>query len=105
MRPPIENLVRKLKKEHRGVDLLVSRSGEVLCIADLTVPKRKRNKGIGTKIMRELTQFADRHELKIILMPYSPESNLGRLTAFYKRFRFKKNPITKNMSRKPRIIS
>jgi predicted N-acetyltransferase YhbS len=105
MVPPIEKLVKRLENKYNGVDLLVSRSGEVLCIADLTVPKRKRNKGVGTKIMRALTQFADRYELKITLMPYSSESDLGRLTAFYKRFGFKKNPITKNMSRKPRKIS
>jgi hypothetical protein len=63
-------------------------------VIDLTwiiVPDRKQ--GIGTAIMRELCEFADRHSTEIRLTPaskrdYSATTSRARLIRFYKRFEF-----------------
>jgi GNAT superfamily N-acetyltransferase len=54
---------------------------------------RDRKQGVGTAIMRELCEFADRHAAEIRLTPASKGDNAAttsraRLIRFYKRFGF-----------------
>ncbi len=77
-----------------GVDLFIYYSiiQNVLVISSITVPKEKRNQGIGTKVMNEICDFADKNNLPIILTPSSDfGGNKKRLIKFYKYFDFVKN--------------
>jgi GNAT superfamily N-acetyltransferase len=52
-----------------------------------------RKQGVGTAIMRELCDFADRNAAEISLKPaskgdYAATTSSGRLVRFYKRFGF-----------------
>jgi ribosomal protein S18 acetylase RimI-like enzyme len=52
-----------------------------------------RKLGVGTSIMRELCEFADRHKAEIRLKPasrsnYAATTSRARLIRFYKRFGF-----------------
>jgi GNAT superfamily N-acetyltransferase len=57
---------------------------------------RDRKTGIGTAIMQELCEFADRHAAEIRLTPaskgdYAATTSRARLMRFYKRFGFVKD--------------
>jgi ribosomal protein S18 acetylase RimI-like enzyme len=72
-----------------------------------------RKQGVGTAIMRELCDFADRNAAEISLKPaskvdYAATTSRGRLVRFYRRLGFvveKAKPpgftIIQTMSRKP----
>ena len=72
-----------------------------------------RKQGVGTAIMRELCEFADRNAAEISLKPaskddYAATTSRGRLVRFYKRFGFVVETakpaaftIIPTMSRKP----
>lgn len=89
------------------IDLFIyfSKTQKVLVISSIIVPKEKRNQGIGTKVMEEICDYADEHNLNILL---TPSSDFGgskrRLINFYKYFGFVKNKDYKYrelMIRKP----
>lgn len=89
------------------VDLFIyySKTQNVLVISSIIIPKEKRNQGIGTKVMEEICNYADEHNLNIIL---TPSSDFGgskkRLINFYKYFGFVRNKDYKYkelMIRKP----
>lgn len=82
-----------------------SKIQNVLVISSIIIPKEKRNQGIGTKVMEEICNYADEHNLNIIL---TPSSDFGgskkRLINFYKYFGFVRNKDYKYkelMIRKP----
>jgi ribosomal protein S18 acetylase RimI-like enzyme len=57
---------------------------------------QNRKQGIGTAIMRDLCEFADRHAAEIRLTPaskgeYPATTSRARLIRFYKRFGFMKD--------------
>jgi GNAT superfamily N-acetyltransferase len=92
----VEKFESYIKKTYEGVvfelmgthNLLLENAIELTWII---VPDRKR--GIGTAIMRELCEFADRHAAEIRLTPASKGDNAAttsraRLIRFYKRFGF-----------------
>ncbi len=69
-----------------------SKIQNVLVISSIIIPKEKRNQGIGTKVMNEICDFADKNNLAIILTPSSDfGGNKKRLIKFYKYFNFVKN--------------
>ena len=92
--------VRRFEVHIRGTypdvafDLTATRGMLAAGVIELTrivVPERKR--GIGTAIVREVCEFADRHALDIRLTPaskgdYTATTSRGRLVRFYKRFGF-----------------
>ena len=80
-----ENVFFELGVTH---DLVV---GNVIELTWIIVQERKQ--GVGTAIMRELCEFADRHAVEIRLTPASKGDNAAttsraRLIRFYKRFGF-----------------
>lgn len=87
-----------------------------LLLHHLEVPKDKRKQGIGSAIMREITDFADDHGFRLVLKtavknPDFGTTSSGRLKKFYKRFDFLENKnrnkdftISENMYRKPRKV-
>lgn len=92
-----------------GIDCYISERDGTIKVSKIVVPKKERNKGIGSKAMRLLCDYADSTKQVIIL---SPSSDFGgsktRLIAFYKYFDFisnkgrnKRYDYSETMYRKP----
>ncbi len=68
--------------------------------------KKNRSKGIGTIVMSQICDFADKHNLRIALTPSSDfGGSATRLIRFYKIFGFKKYKgyeFSESMIRLPR---
>ena len=63
-------------------------------LTDIYMKPQFKGRGFGTKIMKELTAFADQKNLAIVLIPATDSlksSALRRLVAFYRRFGFIEN--------------
>lgn len=63
-------------------------------LSDIYIKEKYKDRGWGTKIMKELCQFADSKKLTIVLIP-APESihpkAQSRLIRFYRKFGFIEN--------------
>lgn len=75
--------------------ILVDKSGDIE-LSSLIVDKAKQGEGLGTKAMRRLIDYADKHGKRIILTPgiqdsYHGTTSRDRLIRFYKQFGFKEN--------------
>jgi GNAT superfamily N-acetyltransferase len=62
----------------------------------IEVPRADRKQGVGTAVMNELVDYADRVGKRIFLTPGLPDdrhgtTSRGRLVKFYKRFGFVEN--------------
>jgi len=92
----IQKFESHIKKIHEGVifELMVPQNllvGNAIELTWIIVPDRKQ--GVGTAIMRELCEFADRHAAEIRLTPaskgdYAATTSRARLIRFYRRFDF-----------------
>lgn len=62
-------------------------------VAGIVVPKEARGQGVGTKVFDDLTSFADKFDLMIVLTPSKDlgGSSVTRLRKFYQRFGFVRN--------------
>lgn len=63
---------------------------------NLIVPKESRGQGVGSAVITELTNLADKHGARVILSPGLQDdrhgtTSRGRLVNFYKRFGFVEN--------------
>lgn len=75
-----------------GVDHYLTSKEGTINISKIVVPKEKRNEGIGSKAMKEITSHADKHGMKVTLTPTSDfGGNKSRLVKFYKRHGFVEN--------------
>jgi GNAT superfamily N-acetyltransferase len=60
-------------------------------LSDIYIKPQFLDRGIGTKIMKELTAYADLHRMKMILIPAAADlkpSSAQRLDKFYRQFGF-----------------
>ena len=65
---------------------------EVIKISAIIVDPKKREIGYGTKIMKDIIEYADKNDQTIILTPSSDYGgNKNRLTKFYKKLGFVPN--------------
>lgn len=63
-----------------------------MTVSQIVVPQSERGRGVGSSVMRELTQFADTNGVPMALTPDgSFGGNVSRLREFYGRFGFKPN--------------
>ena len=69
------------------------RKDAVLKLDSIVVPKNGRGLGVGTKILKEIEDFADLHDCTVVLSPSKDlgASSVGRLKTFYGRFGFVSN--------------
>ena len=69
------------------------RKDAVLKLEAIVVPKNGRGLGVGTKILKEIEDFADLHDCTVVLSPSKDlgASSVGRLKTFYGRFGFVSN--------------
>jgi GNAT superfamily N-acetyltransferase len=77
----ILDFISKWKKQ--AVTLRISIVDNDLRLDLISVHKSKRNKGLGTTVMNELAQLADRYQKKIHLKPDPFSPNTDRLYRFY----------------------
>lgn len=88
----IKDLMNELESRY-NVDLFLyyNKFSNTIILSKISIDKENRSKGIGTKVMDEICDFADNNNLRIAL---TPSSDFGgsktRLLDFYKRFGFKK---------------
>lgn len=80
----------KYKEELIGLDIY--EDAKSLKLSRIIINPEYRESGIGTKIMNDLIDYADKNKKIITLTPSSDfGGNKNRLTQFYKRFGFKLN--------------
>ena len=92
----IQEFEAHIKKSYEGVVFELMHihnllAGNAIELTWIIVEDRKQ--GVGTAIMRELCEFADRHTAEIRLTPaskgdYAATTSRARLIRFYKRFGF-----------------
>lgn len=89
----IENILRTKYGEHlNGLDVYENRTSLKLSRIIVKPEYRGTGIGIGTKIMQDLTSYADNNKQVITLTPSSDfGGNINRLIQFYKSFGFKPN--------------
>lgn len=103
-----KQLTDRLESAYPGLKLSLgySKRSDSTTLSKVIVPKEGRNKGTGSKVMRAVTNFADRKGRRVALTPSSDfGGNKRRLQEFYKRFGFAKNKdlsISETMLREPR---
>ena len=87
---------KKIEKKYGiTLDLLGSLKKGDLNLSKIVVPKEKRNKGLGEKVMQEIVDYADKNNKRVTLTPSSDfGGNVKRLKNFYKKFGFVENKGT-----------
>jgi predicted GNAT family acetyltransferase len=88
---PLEDIVKNA--ENANVKLDISNKNGVLNISKIVVPKEQRGSGIGSSIMRQLSDYADATGTRLTLSPSVDfgATSVSRLKDFYKRFGFVEN--------------
>jgi GNAT superfamily N-acetyltransferase len=92
----VQKFESRIKKSYEGVvfELMVTHNLRVTKVVELTrIIVNDRKQGVGTAIMREFCEFADRRAVEITLKlaskrDYTATTSRGRLARFYKRFGF-----------------
>lgn len=84
------------KWQSQGIILYVYENDNKITLDSLIVPKKIRKQGIGTEIMQELINYADKVNKRVELSPGQKDPSHGttsknRLIDFYKRFNFLQN--------------
>lgn len=88
----VENLMDDIESKY-SVDLFIyyNKFAHTIILSKILIDKENRTKGIGTSVMNEICDFADKHNLRIGLTPTSDfGGSKTRLIKFYKGFGFKK---------------
>lgn len=89
------NIIEKALEDKYGeylVGLDIYETAISLILSRIVLNKESRESGIGTKIMTDLINYADKNKQIIVLTPSSDfGGNKNRLIQFYKKFGFKKN--------------
>jgi GNAT superfamily N-acetyltransferase len=87
----VEALMNDIESRY-DVDLFIyyNKFAHTIILSKIVIDKKNRGKGIGTNVMNEICDFADKNKLRIGL---TPSSDFGgsktRLIQFYKNFGFK----------------
>lgn len=88
----VENLMNEIESRYSSVDLFIyySKLSHTIILSKIIIDKKDRSKGIGTKVINEICDFADKQNLRIALTPSSDfGGSKSRLIQFYKSFGFK----------------
>jgi GNAT superfamily N-acetyltransferase len=87
----LKTITKNWERRHRGLNVYASQSNGNIRVHDLWVHPNDRRSGIGGRIMKGLTNFADRQKSKMSLNQ-SPEKGFkNKLNAFYSRHGFVPN--------------
>ena len=89
------SLTSLIQQIERGYDVGLSLLdyGDIIRLEKIVIPKDQRGLGIGSKIMKDITAWADQKGKIISLTPSKDfgGSSVSRLVRFYSQFGFKKN--------------
>lgn len=89
------NIIKKVLEEKYGdylIGLDIYETATSLLLSRIVLNKESRESGIGTQIMTDLINYADKNKQIIVLTPSSDfGGDKNRLIQFYKKFGFKKN--------------
>lgn len=110
----VEALETEIRERHdlRSLHLFLTKAGD-LKLNMIAVERDKQGKGVGSAVMRDITDFADSHGLRMTLQTGARDdgfgtTSAGRLKSFYKRFGFVENKgrnkdfaVSDNMIREP----
>lgn len=88
----LNKISRAYGKKHRGVnvDLSHTSSGDIR-VNNIWIPPEERNQGIGSRIMRGLSSYADRQGKRITLNQAPEKGKKAKLQKFYKSHGFESN--------------
>lgn len=87
----VSKLMNDLEKNYDVELFLHHNKYNTIILSKIEVPKKLRNNGIGSKVMREICDFADKNSMNIALTPANDfGGSLTRLKKFYKYFDFVK---------------
>jgi hypothetical protein len=102
-----QDLIDRLDKIHSGVDAFVMFEDGNIILHELQMPKSLRGKGLGSKFMGTLTDYADNNNLPILLAAKGDfGGDFDGQHRFYRRHGFVDNPDSsayENLIRKPEI--
>jgi len=89
---PPKSIEQNLSQKYPDIDLSVFENKNGLTLSKIVVPENQRSEGIGTKVMDDLIDYADKNNLSIGV---TPDATFGgsktRLESFYKKFGFVRN--------------
>lgn len=75
-----------------GIKHAISEKNDIINVSKIIVPEEGRNKGVGTKAMQAIIDYADKTGQHVALTPSADfGGNKKRLVEFYKRFGFVEN--------------
>ena len=88
----VDGLMKGIESEFSGVDIWLSydKFTDSVVLSKIVIDKKLRGKGIGSAVMKRITDFADSNGMKVVLTPSSDfGGSVGRLKRFYKGFGFR----------------
>jgi GNAT superfamily N-acetyltransferase len=85
------NLRRKLEQKYQGLDLFVSEDEYRVFLDSIVIPLEQRNRGIGTKVISELQNYARMVNKPLVLSPEAERGKKKMLERFYKNLGFRHN--------------
>jgi hypothetical protein len=91
LKPIIEAVSSRAAKKGATIRLSTTETedGSALVVHKIVVPKESRGGGVGTSVMTDLIEQADKNNIPIALSPSGDfGGNVKRLESFYKRFGF-----------------
>lgn len=76
-----------------GVDVFIFLHEPDLNLSSIKVDKDKRGQGLGSVVMKEILDFAQKHNFRVTLTPSKDlgATSVGRLVKFYRSFGFVPN--------------
>jgi hypothetical protein len=87
-----KSIEQTLSQKYPDIDISVFENQNGLTLSKIVVPENQRSEGIGTKVMDDLIDYADKNNLSIGV---TPDATFGgsktRLESFYKKFGFVRN--------------
>ena len=110
----LKSFETELQKKYGLTHLRLYKKGNDLTLDMIVVPKDKRKQGIGSKVLEDITHYADVNGLRTLLTTavkddYHGTTSGTRLKSFYKKFGFVENKgrnkdftTTHNMIREPK---
>lgn len=110
----LKSFETELQKKYGLTHLRLYKKGNDLTLDMIVVPKDKRKQGIGSKVLEDITHYADVNGLRTLLTTavkdtYHGTTSATRLKSFYKKFGFVENKgrnkdftTTHNMIREPK---
>lgn len=88
----VNDLMKRIESEFSGVDIWLSydKFTDSVVLSKIVIDKKLRGKGIGSAVMKRITDFADSNGMKVVLTPSGDfGGSVGRLRGFYKGFGFR----------------